>query len=1029
MPGASPRGSIAARLFAVQLLCILLIGAAAVAALAIDARGRAGDEAAQRSLVVARTVADNPFVLEATREADPSSVLQPYAEEIMADTGVDFLTIMDPDRTRYTHRDRDQIGKPFIGTIEPALEGRTFTETYTGTLGPSVRAVAPIESADGTVVALVSAGVTLTAVDASFASRVQYVAWGVLVAVALGGFGSWLLARYLRRVTGGRGPEQMSQVFAYYESVLHSVREGLLLVDDRGRLVLANDHALELLGLEGVRTPVPVAELDIPEALRELLEADEPIADRLVVAHERILVVNERPAASPGARPLGTVTTLRDRTELQRVSGELESMRTLSDALRSQTHEFSNRLHTIASLIELGRPQEALAFAAGELNLSQRLADRVLGSVQEPVIAALLLGKAAQARERAAAHEPQQRLLDRRLRLRVERARRLVEQQDPRIPHQGAGDGDALALAAREAGAALPHDRVDASRQLAHELEGVGVAEGREDPLLAHSREAVGDVVADRALEEHRLLRHDRDRAAPGAQVESLGVDPVEEDAAAGRAEEAQHEVEHRRLARARRSDERDGLPRLDVEGDVAHADAVGSVLVGHVLEADPPAHLAGARLALVRLQVRVLEQLADRAHRLRAACDDGQQHQEVGHRAGQEREVRAEQHDLPGGDRQPAADRHPGGEDQAGDAQQLEAHPRQRGETAVQQVEGVPGRAHALGAPRHPLDGGLLEPVGAGDRDERGHLTDACREVLDLAPELLVAPTRALAEERAQHHRERDRAGVDGKEGGHLDRRHHDRSDRDHRRREQRVRDLLEHRLDVLDIAHDLGLHDRRARSGVEPDREVLQPGGEGVAQVGARLPHGAHVEPGVHHVVRVVLQQRDQGDAGPEPQGRLRTAGDDDVDDRAGDHGQQPERGVLHGEEHDGDDDPRAVPAEEAQRRASGPAAVDHERRLRGAGFSHEVVGSDPGCPSAAPSERTGGDDVDATRAAPGGQAFSELGFTRPRSAGASRRPLTREDADGRRNSWAAPSPPGRNHRHRRCRAPPRRRPASSR
>ncbi|QHC59896.1 sensor histidine kinase [Rathayibacter sp. VKM Ac-2760] len=400
MPGTSPRGSIAARLFAVQLLCILVIGAVAVLVLALDARDRAGEDAEQRSLVVARTVADNPFVVSAAQGADPSASLQPYAEEVMADTGVDFLTIMDPDRTRYTHRDRAQIGLPFIGTIAPALEGRTFTETYTGTLGPSVRAVAPIESADGTVVALVSAGVTVSRVDASFLPRLQVVAGGVLGAVALGGVGSWLLARYLRRVTGGRGPEQMSQVFAYYESVLHSVREGLLLVDDRGRLVLANDHALELLGLEGVSIPALVDDLDLPDALRAVLLAEEPVADRLVVVHERILVVNERPAASPGAGPLGTVTTLRDRTELQRVSGELESMRTLSDALRSQTHEFSNRLHTIASLIELGRPEEALAFAAGELNLSQRLADRVLGSVQEPVIAALLLGKAAQARER-----------------------------------------------------------------------------------------------------------------------------------------------------------------------------------------------------------------------------------------------------------------------------------------------------------------------------------------------------------------------------------------------------------------------------------------------------------------------------------------------------------------------------------------------------------------------------------------------------------------------------------------------------
>ncbi|ALS57100.1 sensor histidine kinase [Rathayibacter toxicus] len=395
-----PRGSVAARLFATQLICIFLMGTAGVTVVAVNARDRAHEDARARGLLVAKTVANNPFVVSATQEADPSTDLQPYARAVMADTGIDFLTIMSPNGTRYTHRDPVQIGKTFLGTIAPALQGQTFTETYTGTLGPSVRSVVPIEKTDGTVVALVSAGVTLAAVDASFASQLQVVGWGVFGAIGLGALESWLLARYLRRVTGGRGPEQMSQMFVYYESVLHSMREGLLLVDDRARLVLANDHALQLLSLERLQTPAPISELELPEVLSELLRDAEPVTEFLLVVRERVLVVTKRPAASPDARPIGTVTTLRDRTELQRVSGELESMRTLSDALRSQTHEFSNRLHTIASLIELGRPEQALALAAGELNLSQRLADRVVASVHEPVVAALLLGKAAQARER-----------------------------------------------------------------------------------------------------------------------------------------------------------------------------------------------------------------------------------------------------------------------------------------------------------------------------------------------------------------------------------------------------------------------------------------------------------------------------------------------------------------------------------------------------------------------------------------------------------------------------------------------------
>ena len=62
-------------------------------------------------------------------------------ERIRADTGTSFITVLAPDRTRYTHPDPAEIGRPFRGTIAPALAGQTFTETYTGTLGPSVRAV------------------------------------------------------------------------------------------------------------------------------------------------------------------------------------------------------------------------------------------------------------------------------------------------------------------------------------------------------------------------------------------------------------------------------------------------------------------------------------------------------------------------------------------------------------------------------------------------------------------------------------------------------------------------------------------------------------------------------------------------------------------------------------------------------------------------------------------------------------------------------------------------------------------------
>src|SRR5207237_10852451 len=113
----------------------------------------------------------------------------------------------------------------------------------------------------------------------------------------------------------------------------------------------------------------------------------------------RILVVNQA-LAMWRDRHLGTVVTLRDHTDLQALTGELDSVRGFAESLRSQAHEAANRLHTVVSLIELGRADQALEFATAELAVAQQLTDRVVGAVREPVLAALLLGKAAQANER-----------------------------------------------------------------------------------------------------------------------------------------------------------------------------------------------------------------------------------------------------------------------------------------------------------------------------------------------------------------------------------------------------------------------------------------------------------------------------------------------------------------------------------------------------------------------------------------------------------------------------------------------------
>lgn len=418
--------SIATKLFVLQLVMIVALATIAVVWIWADARADVERDAAAKSMAVAETLAADPFVHTALGTGDPSARLQPYAEDVMTEAGVDFVTIMAPDRTRYTHRDPAQIGRQFLGNIDRALAGEAFTETYTGTLGPSVRAVVPIEDDAGDVIALVAAGVTVSNTQVALGGRIATVILAALAMIAIGAVGAWLLSRYLRRVTWGRGAEEMSRMFAYYEGVLHSIGEGLVLQDRSGAVVLYNDRAAELLGLprreRGRDEPTPVDRFDLPPAVAEVLGRTDAVVDEIAITPTHVLVIDrdvivsrergrgrdrnrDRSRERTGAGRIGSVTTIRDHTELQELTGELATMTTLSDALRSQAHEFANRLHTIIALIELDRAQDAAELATSELALSQALADRLLSAVEEPVLLALLLGKAAQASERGIAFE------------------------------------------------------------------------------------------------------------------------------------------------------------------------------------------------------------------------------------------------------------------------------------------------------------------------------------------------------------------------------------------------------------------------------------------------------------------------------------------------------------------------------------------------------------------------------------------------------------------------------------------------
>jgi sensor histidine kinase regulating citrate/malate metabolism len=290
MAGRRGSTSAATRVFLVLLGAVVVVGAVVALALVFEAQRAVRAEAERVTRALAETIATTDAVSQALSGPDAAASLQPYAERVMAQAGVDFITIMTPDGIRVTHRDPEEIGKHYLGTIPTRQE--TLTEEFAGTLGPSVRTIAPVV-ADGRVVGWVSVGVTVGSLATALVPRLPLTFVIALAVVAAGLVGALVAGRMTKRVTG-----------------------------------------------------------DLPAG------------------------------------------SVRDAVS------SYESVRTLGEALRAQTHEHGNRMHTAVALMELGRTDEAIELLTETTRSSQELVDKVVARDGDPTVAALLLGKAAQAAER-----------------------------------------------------------------------------------------------------------------------------------------------------------------------------------------------------------------------------------------------------------------------------------------------------------------------------------------------------------------------------------------------------------------------------------------------------------------------------------------------------------------------------------------------------------------------------------------------------------------------------------------------------
>lgn len=326
--GSLPRfRSVAAQVFLLQLVIMVLFATAAGAALVVQARNASLEQARHQAYGVAQTFAHAPGTLHAMKSAAPTPLLQPSAEAARKESGVDYVVAFDPQGFRWTHPDPKLIGKQVFALRKGGAADQPFTQTFEGSLGLSVDTTVPVFDTDGeTIVGFVSVGITVNSVNEVVRKelpRLLGIAGGAL-AVAAGG--TWLVSRRLRRQTHGLDPAEMTRMYEHHDAVLHAVREGVLIVGGNGRLLLANDEGRRLLDLPADAEGRHVTELGLEPGTTGLLVSGRVATDEVHLAGDRLLAVNVRPV-DPEGNATGSVATLRDTTELQALAGRAEVAR------------------------------------------------------------------------------------------------------------------------------------------------------------------------------------------------------------------------------------------------------------------------------------------------------------------------------------------------------------------------------------------------------------------------------------------------------------------------------------------------------------------------------------------------------------------------------------------------------------------------------------------------------------------------------------------------------------------------------
>ena len=391
--------SLAGQFLVLQVTVLLAVLAVSSVVSVRQADADFRDTRGSRLRAAAENLAGTGGVRTGLAEPTPPQSLASYAARTLTIYGASAVYLARPDGTVVASADPTANGETLDLGDSTVQDLRAWTGDVDDRGERSIAAQVPVIGNRGQLIGIAMVAESYPTIGARARGVLPDLVTFLGIGLALGVAGSWLLARLIKRRTRGLEPEEISALADQREAVLHAIREGVVAVAPDGTVTVMSDSARELLGLDVDGAGRRVSELGLEPRVADALAARDDVRDEVLVVGGRVLVLNRNRVRDAG-RVVGTVTTLRDRTELLAMQSELSARESVTETLRAQTHEFNNQLHTISGLIQLGEYDELSAWIGAVTRRRAEITDAVTSRVDDPAVAALLIAKVSLAAER-----------------------------------------------------------------------------------------------------------------------------------------------------------------------------------------------------------------------------------------------------------------------------------------------------------------------------------------------------------------------------------------------------------------------------------------------------------------------------------------------------------------------------------------------------------------------------------------------------------------------------------------------------